>query len=164
MNLINPNSKVLLEDMRLSGNPDATVEDYPQGINGKINVSEDGRKYYIAVFNDPDNPFGTERYRVVSQSMDSTGNPVWKSGRPSKLNKWIGKEIPGEIVTREVEEYQVGDNNVNIYSCVVLKGESVTTVFRQQGHDLMETEEEYVDEVNTIDAPVTDEAPEVPVQ
>ena len=164
MNLINPNSKVLLEDMRLSGNPDATEEAYPQGINGKINVSEDGRKYYIAVFTDPDNPLSSERYRMVSQTTDSAGNSVWKSGRPSKLKNFIGKTLPGDIVTREVEEYEVGENTVSIYSCVVLKGESISTVFRQQGHELMDSEEEYVDEVNTIDAPEVENTPDVEVE
>ena len=162
-NIIAGNARVLLEDIRLSGNPDATTEDYPQGINGKINVSEDGRKYYIAVFTDPDNPLSSERYRMVSQTTDSAGNSVWKSGRPSKLKNFIGKTIPGDIVTREVEEYEVGDNTVSIYSCVVLKGESISTVFRQQGHEVMNSEEEYVDEVNTIDAPEVENTPEVTV-
>ena len=114
-NIINANSRVLLESIRLSSNPDATTEDYPNGIDGKINVSEDGRKYYVAVFTDPDNPFSPERYRVVSQTTDAAGNPVWKSGRPSKLKNFIGKTIPGDLVTKEVEDYQVGDNTVNVY-------------------------------------------------
>ena len=165
-NIIASTARVLLEDIRLSGNPDATTEDYPQGINGKINVSEDGRKYYIAVFTDPDNPFSPERYRVVSQTTDAAGNPVWKSGRPSKLKNFIGKTIPGDLVTREVEEYKVGENDVSIYSCVVLKGESISTVFRQQGHELMDSEEEYVDEINTVDAPEVEveNAPEVTME
>ena len=165
-NIIAPTARVLLEDIRLSGNPDATTEDYPQGINGKINVSEDGRKYYIAVFTDPDNPLSNERYRMVSQTTDSAGKPVWKSGRPSKLKSFLGKTIPGDIVTREVEEYEVGENTVSIYSCVVLKGESISTVFRQQGHELMDSEEEYVDEINTVDAPEVEiqNAPEVTME
>ena len=170
-NLINANAKVLLEDIRLSGNPDATTEDYPHGINGKINVSEDGRKYYIAVFTDPDNPLSSERYRMVSQTTDSAGNSVWKSGRPSKLKNFIGKTIPGDIVTREVEEYEVGENTVSIYSCVVLKGESIKTVFRQQGHELMTDDDDDFVDVDTNDSPQVDsmvstsettDAPEIP--
>ena len=162
-NIIAPTARVLLEDIRLSGNPEATTEDYPQGIDGKINVSEDGRKYYMAVFTDPHNPLSAERYRMVSQTTDSAGNPVWKAGRPSKLKPFVGKQIPGDIVTREVEEYKVGENDVSIYSCVVLKGESISTVFRQQGHEVMNSEEEYVEEVSTIDAPEVENTPEVTV-
>ena len=162
-NFINNDSKVLLEDIRLSANPDADVKDSKDGVNGKINVSEDGREYYISVFTDPSNPLAPERYRVISQTTDSNDNPVWRAGRPSKMKNFIGKVLPGDIITREVEEYEVGENTVSIYSCVVLKGESISTVFRQQGHEVMNSEEEYVEEVSTIDAPEVENAPEVTV-
>jgi hypothetical protein len=162
MNLINPNSKVLLEDIRLSDNPDKQVEDYANGINGKINVTEDGRKYYVAVFSDAENPLAQERTRIVSQNFDSQGNPVWKAGRPSKMKKFIGSLLPGEIVTREVNDYEVGENTVSIYTCVVLKNESISTVFKQQGHEILGNQDDFVEDIDMDDAPVVEtEAPQV---
>ena len=42
--------------------------------------------------------------------------------------------IPGEIVTREVEPYSIGENTVTKYTTVVLSNESVEAVFRAANH------------------------------
>jgi len=136
MSTINEDAKLKLTSMRLSANPEATTVEDTAGIEGKLNLTKDGRKYYIATFQDPTNPFGVERYRVISQQTDSAGNAVWRSGNPAQIKQFIGKLIPGDIVSKEVDEYTVGGNTVNWYSCVVLKGENIETIFRQQGHEL----------------------------
>ena len=66
--------------------------------------------------------------------------------------------IPGDIVSNEVEEYTVGDNTVNFYSCVVLKGENIETIFRQQGHEIGGTSDEDYDAI--LDAIDEDESSE----
>lgn len=166
MNFISETSKILLEDLRLSNNPDTEVVDDKDGIDGKINMTEDGRKFYVGVFTDPTNPLAAERYRVISQTTDSNDNPVWRAGRPSKMKKFVGNALPGDIITREVEEYEVGENTVSIYSCVVLKGESIKTVFRQQGHELInDIDDEFIETVKVEDAPeVESNAPEVTIE
>jgi hypothetical protein len=159
MSQINENAKLKLTSMRLSANPEATVIDATDGINGKLNETSDGRAYYIATFQDPTNPFSTERYRVISQQTDSADNPVWRAGNPSLIKQFIGKTIPGDIVTKDVPSYHVGENEVSTYSCVVLKGENIETVFRQQGHELTETDAEYDAVLDDIeDDETTDES------
>ena len=129
-------AKLLLVNIRLSSKPDATVVEDKDGIDGKLNETSDGRKYYIATFRDPSNPFGVERTRVIAQTTDSSDNPVWKSGNPSMIKNFVGKQIPGDIVTRQVPSYMVGDRTVDSCSLVILKNESITSVFKSNGHDL----------------------------
>ncbi len=129
-------AKLLLVNIRLSSKPDATTVEDKDGIDGKLNMTSDGRKYYIATFRDPSNPFGVERTRVIAQTTDSSDNPVWKSGNPSMIKNFVGKQIPGDIVTRQVPSYMVGDRTVDSCSLVVLKNESITSVFKSNGHDL----------------------------
>ena len=158
MSQINENAKLKLVSMRLSANPDATVIDAEDGINGKLNQTSDGRAYYIATFQDPSNPFSTERYRVISQQTNSAGDSIWKAGNPSLIKQFIGKLIPGDIVTKDVPAYYVGENEVTSYSCVVLKGENIETVFRQQGHELTDNDSEYDALLDEMEDEATEEA------
>ena len=93
MNTINPNAELQLASVRLSGKADAQLVDDKDGVNGKLNLTSDGRKYYIAIFRDPSNPFGAERTRVIAQTTDSEDNPVWKAGNPSLIKQFVGKNI-----------------------------------------------------------------------
>ena len=160
-NTINDNAKLQLVSLRLSSNPDATVVKDEHGIDGKLNETSDGRKYYIASFRDPENPFGVERTRIFAQTTNSADEPVWKSGNPELIKKFVGKLVPGDIVTRQVDSYMVGDRAVDTYSCVVLKNESVTSVFKQQGHEIG-GENNTLDVLEMIDAETskTDDATE----
>ena len=127
--------------LRLSSNPEATVIDTDNGVNGKLNETSDGRGYYLVEFKDPSNPFGQVRTRVIAQQFDSTGNPIWKAGAPDVIKNYVGKLIPGDIVTNDVEPYQIGDRTLTTYTCVILKGENVATAFKRQGHTLAMEEE-----------------------
>tara|TARA_Y100001973_G_C5199206_1_gene336444 strand:- start:2471 stop:2962 length:492 start_codon:yes stop_codon:yes gene_type:complete len=149
-NFISNEAKLLLSGISLSNNPTATVVDDPDMSGGKINVTSDGRKYYLATFRDVNNPFAPERTRVISQTTDASNNPIWRAGNPSIIKQFVGKAIPADIVTRTVEPYTVGSNVVETYSCIVMKGESIKTIFKQQGHELTEDEDMLVD---TADAP-----------
>ena len=73
----------------------------------------------------------------------------------SRDTLFVDKNIPGSIITRTVEPYQVGDNTVDTYSCVVLKGESISTVFKSQGHELEDSVHEYDDNLDAKDETVT---------
>ncbi len=158
-NFIKDSSQILLEELRLSNNPDKPVVDDPNGINGKLNVAEDGRKYYMAVFADPTNPLAPEKTRMVAQTTNSNGDPIWRAGRPEKMKKFVGKLIPGDFITKKVEMYEIGENEVDIYSCVVLKGENIETVFRQNGHEILSDNDDYTPDTD-VD---TDDAPEITV-
>lgn len=136
-NTINPTAELQLVAVRLSAKADATLVDDKDGVNGKLNLTSDGRKYYISVFRDPSNPFGAERTRVIAQTTDSNDNPVWKAGNPSLIQQFVGKTIPGDIITKSVVPYTVDGREVMSYTSVVLKGETITSVFKGQGHQLM---------------------------
>ena len=140
-NFINEESKLLLTGVSMSNNPQATQVDDPDMPGGKINVTSDGRKYYLANFRDSSNPFAPERTRVISQTTNSAGQPIWRAGNPSVIKQFVGKTIPADIITRNVEPYSVGSNVVDTYSCIVMKGESIKTVFKQQGHELSEDDD-----------------------
>ena len=143
---INDGQQIKLVGISLSSNPNATVLDDSEtqgikGLEGKINETSDGRKYYLAVFQDLDNPFQATRFRVISQQFDSTGNPIWKGGDPAMIKNYIGKALPGAIVTKQVEPYEVQSQDgtareVTSYTCVALKGENIVQLFNRAGHTL----------------------------
>lgn len=135
-NTVTNDAQLLLTSIRLSNSASSTVVDDKDGIDGKINVTSDNRKYYIASFRDPSNPFGVERVRMFAQTTDSEGNPVWKSGNPTLIKSFVGKLVPGDIITRQVPPYMVGERMVDTFSCIVLKNESINSVFKQNDHIL----------------------------
>lgn len=136
---VNPNAKLKLEKIALSENPEAKVVDDPDGLKGKINEGVDGRKYYIAHFSDPHNPFIPQRIRVVAQTTNSAGEPVWRVPNAKQMASFIGKEIPGAIVTRMVEPYVVDEDRdpVDSYTTVVFGNEPIEQVFARAGHQII---------------------------
>jgi hypothetical protein len=105
--------------------------------NAKVTDSNyEKLEYYIASFQDPTNPFGIERNRVFSQVSNSEGVKEWRGAHPSVIQNFVGKSVPAEIVTRKVPPYVIGERTLTTYTCVVLKSESIESVFRANGHDL----------------------------
>lgn len=137
-NTINDNSRIVLANLALSNNPDKPVIDDESGVDGKLNQTSDGRGYCMAYFSDPHNPFAVMRSRVIQQQMDANGNATWRSASPAQLKAWVGKEIPGEFITRTVEPYDVGGNTATTYTAVVLKGESISSIFKAAGHTIVQ--------------------------
>ena len=139
---INELSQLVIIGMRLSQNPEAKVIPDPDGVNGKINITnEDGkepRKYYIVEFGSVDNPFAYTRFRVISQTHDATGSPVWRAGSPDTIRKFMGKTVPGDLITREVVPYDIDDKTVNTFTCAVLKGENIYNIFKSFGHVIID--------------------------
>ena len=124
---------IKLVDVRKSNNANASVS------KSGYNLTTDGREYYIAVFQDSNNPFASLKSRVISQQFDSLGNSVWKAADPHSIKSYLGKELAGSFITGKVEAYKIGERFVDTYTCVVLGHENVETVFRNSGHSLVDT-------------------------
>tara|TARA_R110002096_G_C14624702_1_gene724360 strand:+ start:2307 stop:2804 length:498 start_codon:yes stop_codon:yes gene_type:complete len=154
-NIINADSRLVLKSLRLSSNPAKPVVDMEDGVSGKINMTSDGRGYFIAEFQDPTNPFAVTRSRVMQQQKDSVGNAVWRGPSPRDLMSWVGKQLPGEFVSRQVEPYSIGDSTATSYTTVVLKNEMINTIFRQSGHEVLTN--------GAIDTPSTVVVEDVPI-
>ena len=147
---INQNQQIKLVGIALSSNPNATVLDDDstkgiKGLTGKINETSDGRKYYLAIFQDLDNPFLSTRFRVITQQFDNNGNSQWKGGDPVTIGNFVGKSLPGAIVTREVEPYSISsqdgtERTANSYTAVALKGENIVQLFSRAGHTLVSSD------------------------
>jgi hypothetical protein len=93
------------------------------------------RQYYVAKFMDSLNPFAAVRQRTVFQDHNADGTiAFWKSGDPSIVKNYVGKEIPGQIVNVNVESYKIDDRDTNTFTTVLLDGESLKTILKQNGH------------------------------
>lgn len=106
-------------------------------------VAKDNRQYYTATFQDPANPFAKEVARNFWQQFNGAGEPVWKGANPAEVKPFLGKVIPGKIVTAVVEPYSItGTNGVertaNTYTTVVLGSELEMVVFKSLGHPIAE--------------------------
>lgn len=97
------------------------------------------RKFYTAVFADPSNPFAKKHQRNFFQDhLDEAGTVAgWKSGDPSIVAGFVGKQIPGEIVNCTVKPYQIGDRTVTSYSTVVLGNETLERVLKLNNKELV---------------------------
>ena len=152
--IISPSSSLKLLKIGLSDNPNAKVEDAPEcagipGLDGKLNVSSDGRKYYMAWFADPNNPFIASSPVVVMQSGNH-GRNTWRMGDPEIIKDFVGKNIPGAIVSRQVEPYQItlsatGETRqVETYTTVVYGGQSISAAFAGAGHTIVSNNAEII--------------------
>jgi hypothetical protein len=165
---VNEGQQIKLVGIALSGNPNATVLDDEgtngiKGLGGKINETSDGRKYYLAIFQDLDNPFQATRFRVISQQFDSSGNSIWKGGDPNQIKNYVGKALPGAIVTKQVEPYPVTSQDgttrtVDSYTAVALKGENIVQLFSRAGHELAGASANTSSETSTPDIELSPEA------
>lgn len=99
--------------------------------------SKKSRQYYTAEFKDPENAFAPTVKRVIWQQHNVDGTEtIWKGGDPEQVGKLVGKQIPAEIVSRQVQAYQVGTNTATKYTTVVFGHETVESVFKSAGHEL----------------------------
>jgi hypothetical protein len=103
--------------------------------------SKVSRSYYTAEFQDPSNPFAPTVKRTIFQQHNADGTAAsWRGGNPDIIKKFIGKEIPGEIVSKQVPEYDITigseSRKASKYTTVVFAHETVEQVFKASGHDL----------------------------
>lgn len=130
---------LILKSIRLSSNPAAKVVTSTDGINGKLNETSDGRKYYMVECADGSNPFAPSRQRMIAQQVNANGEAYWPAGSPSDVRKFVGKVIEGaRFVTKTVAPYAVQDRTVNTYTAIVFGHENEETVFKNAGHPIME--------------------------
>lgn len=106
--------------------------------DGKVN-----RQYYTAEFNNPANPFGKSVRRTFWQQHNADGTLAeWRGANPKDVSKFIGKEIPGRIVSGTTEAYEIisygGEvREATTYTAVVLDGETPEAVFKASGKILL---------------------------
>ena len=139
---ITDNKEIEIVNVRLSDNPDAEILQDETGVDGYINITDSDQsepiKYYIIDFMSIHSPLSLHRSRVMFQSLNKNGNPVWRRITPNKAKEFIGSVIPGDIVTREVIPYKINDKLVNVATYVVLPGENIYKVFKGHGHIIVE--------------------------
>lgn len=106
--------------------------------------SKVSRQYYTALFRNPANPFAKGVSRTFWQQHNADGTSAeWKGANPKEVMSFIGKEIPGKIVSRQVEAYDITDSTgavreANSYTAVVMDGELETAVFKASGKTIIE--------------------------
>lgn len=106
------------------------------------------RQYYTAAFTNPANPFGKVVSRTFWQQHNADGTEAtWKAADPALVKDFVGKLIPGQIVSSKVEEYDIvneGTGEVrqaSTYTAVVLEGETAQSVFKASGKVIVEAAE-----------------------
>lgn len=101
------------------------------------------REYYTAEFNNPANPFGKSVRRTFWQQHNNDGTVAeWRGANPKDVSRFIGKEIPGRIVSGTTEAYEIisygGEvREATTYTAVVLDGETPEAVFKASGKILL---------------------------
>lgn len=114
--------------------------------------SKISRQYYTAEFSNPANPFGKTVKRTFWQQHSTDGlSAEWRGGNPSEVKAFIGKLLPGKIVSSQVEAYDIADSlgnirEANTFTTVVLDGENNQSVFKSAGKTIVEVAETIVSE------------------
>jgi hypothetical protein len=138
-------SPVFLTGVTLSNNKEAKVVDSVDGINGKCNLTGDGRQYVVITFQDEDLFRASKTTRVYSQNS----NGKWPGVTPKQMlaaleNAGTKLKIEGAaFFTATVEEYEIENptdqsvRKVSSYTSVVLPKETVETVFKNNGHTIV---------------------------
>lgn len=128
---------LILSKIRLSGRPTAAVVE----VNGrKFNLTNEKnpdnkpRLFFVADFEDSENPFAPTRSRAITQQYDNAGTPVWKIP-VDRIFASVGKVVPGELVTKPVTPYIIreGQKPATSYSAVVFPHENADQVFLNAG-------------------------------
>lgn len=118
-----------MSNLKLSKISDVKIE--KDRTDGKA-----ARSYYTAEFIDAENPFNAPRIRNFFQQHSADGKTtVWKGGNPELVKQFLGKLIPGAIVSKQVEPYTVEGNATPAtkFTTVCLSHESVEQVFKAAG-------------------------------
>jgi len=130
--------EIEIVNVRLSDNPKAIRIKSSNGIDGYINITREDDKepvqYYLIDFVSVGCPFGLIRSRLMFQSRDMLGVPIWKRVSPNKAVSYIGTKITGDIITREVIPYKIKDKLACTATYVILPGENIYSIFKGHGH------------------------------
>ena len=95
------------------------------------------RQYYTLYGFDTENPITGGFQRNVFQTHSQDGKTAfWKSADYSTAKSLVGQDIVGDIVRMEVAPYDINGRQATSFTAVVLKGETVATVAKANGHVL----------------------------
>lgn len=135
----------VVESVGLSTNPQAQVVDFPNGINNKLNVitkegSSKGCHYFVMNIVNKTNPErAVRRTLVCRQTRNAAGNLVWSGLTPNEALAQVGRVVEQtEVVSRQVPPYVVNGNTTTKYSTIMLAGETVESLFKTKGHELIQ--------------------------
>ena len=112
---------------------------------GEVKTASDNRQYYTATFQDPANPFAKETSRNFWQQLNNDGEGVWKGANPTAVKAFVGKTIPGEIISAKVQPYNIigaggVEREASTYTTVILGSELAEVVFKAAGHEMIQAE------------------------
>lgn len=106
------------------------------------------RQYYSATFSNPLNPMLRTVSRTFWQQHNADGTAAeWKGADPKEVKTFIGKTIPGAIVSAVVEPYAIIDSRTTeertatTFTTVVFEGETPQAVFKSLGKTIVEAAE-----------------------
>lgn len=143
----------MIKGFRLSNNPSTAVIETPstvgiEGLNGKINVTSDGRQFYLIEFTDPMNPFQKSIVYTAAQNSGGPGGQAqWRIADPETIGHLKGQMVPGAIITKQVPAYEIQRSDGSTYTAntatvVVLGNESIRAAFAKENHQLPDTSQD----------------------
>lgn len=106
-----------------------------------VSTAKDDRQYYTAEFQDPSNPFAKTVKRNFWQQKNAAGTPEWRGADPAVVKNFVGRTIPGQLMTAKVEPYTVigaggVERTANIFTTAILGSELPEQVFKSLNHPL----------------------------
>lgn len=114
----------------------------------ELREAKDGRQFYVLGAMDSEDPFASKiTKRTIFQQFTEKSdpskemndiNPKFIGGDPAIVSGLLksGKPVKGEVVTKEVPAYEVGDRTATTYSTIVFATENWKTVFKNAGHNV----------------------------
>lgn len=109
-------------------------------------TASDGRKYFVLEARTGFGLRSAKRTMWQQFKRDKDGNPTpetfWERGSHAEALELLanGGTIEARKVTHTVEEYSIGEREVNQFSTIVFADENEATVFKAQGHPIVDTE------------------------
>jgi len=125
---------VIIESLGLSKNESANVVDDAtvasiKGLDGKLNVTEDGRKYFMALVTD--GMFGGRNVAIMQKSAGD-----WGTFSPAKISGLVGKNIAQHvdfvIVDIEPAKTTIGNKEVVLHSVPLVEFKGTTNTIDAQ--------------------------------
>lgn len=99
--------------------------------DNKVNL-----QYFFITVADEGNPFTGHQVKITQRHSADGKTASWSGVDYNQAKALIGKQIEGEIVRAEVAPYQIEDRTATHFTCVVLKGQNLDSVLKQNGKKL----------------------------
>jgi ornithine cyclodeaminase/alanine dehydrogenase-like protein (mu-crystallin family) len=111
----------------------------------EVKTASDGRQYFVVSFSPGafQKPVKRTMWQQFKRDKDGALTDVtyWERSTPEDARKLLksGELIEGRKITRTVETYTIGENDVNQYSTVMFPDENEITLFNSSGHPIVDT-------------------------